>query len=142
MPYSLGKPTENKGFLASESHKLSVGFTVATGETIYSAMPVSLNATGEVVEAAAEAAKTAVIGYAVFGALAGEEVTVVMKSASVAFYGAADTFNPTNLVCYSGFNGTTEYNEAKTANAVAANSIGWALDVAGTIGDIVRVALY
>lgn len=142
MPYSLGTVTVNKGFLLTESHKLHQSFEVATGQTIYKASPVVLDATGKVELAGALEAKANVIGFAVFGALAGEEVTVVMKAASVAFYGSADTFTPANLIAYSGYNGTTEYNEAVTAGALATNQIGWALDVAATIGDVVRVALY
>lgn len=142
MPYSLGNPTVNKGFLKSESHKLHQAFTVAAATTIYKAQPVKLNATGEVVPAAADEAKEVVIGFAVFGAEATEEVTVVMKSASIAYYTAADAFDPTNLITYSGFDVPTEYNQVKTALATAANSLGWALDVAAAPGDVVRVALY
>tara|TARA_R110001632_G_scaffold48342_1_gene121813 strand:- start:260 stop:688 length:429 start_codon:yes stop_codon:yes gene_type:complete len=142
MPYALGNPTVNKGFLKNEVHKLNQAFVVATGQTFYSGMPVVLSATGEAVPAAAGADRIDVIGFALFGATAGETVTVVMKAYAIIFAEAAAALDPSTAVKFGGFNGTTKFNIVSDTTVTVANYIGKSLKVAAAGGDIVEVALF
>jgi hypothetical protein len=142
MPFSLGKKTNNTGFLKVESHKLMNSFEVAASNSVKKGQPVKFNATGEVLPAAAEQALTLIIGYALFDAEAGEQATIVMRASSIVFMQASVALNPTELITYNGFDATTGYNRVKKENATAANQIGWALEVASNAGDIILVALF
>lgn len=140
MPFSLGNKTKNNGFLKVESHKLMNSFEA--GAAIKKAQPVKLNATGQVVPAAAEEALINIIGYAVFDAAEDEQATVVMRASSIAFVQATVAITPDQLVTYNGYDTTTEYNRVKLANAAATNQIGWVLEPAANAGDIVLAALF
>lgn len=140
MPFTLGNKTKNNGFLKVESHKLMNSFTVATA--VKKAQPVKLNNAGEIVPAVAEEALTNIIGYSLFDAGVDEQATVVMRASSIAFVQASVALNPDDLVTYDGFDGTTEYNKVKLANAAATNQIGWVLEPAAAPGDIVLAALF
>lgn len=142
MPYALGTPTVNKGFLKNEVHKLNQAFVVATGETIYSGMPVTLNATGQAVAGTSGVTRINTVGYALFSATAGETVTVTMKAFAIIFAEAADPLDPSSAVKYDGFNTTTKYNKVIDTSVDATNFIGKSLTVAAATGDIVEVAIY
>ncbi len=141
MPYSTGTKTVNKGFLNVENHKMTETFTVAASNTIYEGMPVVLDATGKVVAAGADGANAPafVIGYALGGALAGEEVTVLMKCSAILYVQTDAAINPTEDVEYDGYDTNTGYNIVSKTSVT--NSVGKVLDVAGASGAIVRIAL-
>lgn len=142
MPYALGTPTVNKGFLKNEVHKLNQAFVVATGETIYSGMPITLNAAGEAVAAASGETRINVVGYALFGATAGETVTVTMKAFAIIFAEADQALDPSTAVKYAGFNATSKYNKVTDASVDATNYIGKSLTAAAASGDVVEVAIF
>jgi hypothetical protein len=142
MPYALGTPTVNKGFLKNEVQKLNQAFVVATGETFFSGMPTVLNAAGEAVPAGVGALRETIIGFALFGAKAGEEVTVTLKAFSIIFAEVVNALNPSMVVKYAGFNATTGFNKIDDTGADATNYIGKPLRAATTAGDIVEVALF
>ena len=93
MPETLGDVTQNVFEEGPEAHKLHMEFVVATGNSVRRGIHVKMNATGEVVEAAADDDAGEVIGVAKFGAAAEERVTIVMRgfAALWALCGAATT---------------------------------------------------
>lgn len=141
MPYSIGTPTVNKGFLKTEEEALTESFVVAASNTIYEGMPVKLDATGKLVAGAADGGDTPafIIGYALFGGTAGEEVTVLMKAKAILYVQTDAAINPTEDVEYDGFDTNTGYNIV--SKTTVTNSVGKLLDVASGSGSIVRLAL-
>jgi hypothetical protein len=147
---SLGKVTKNT-ILKSESHKLHEEFTVAAGQTIYQGQPVKLNAAGEVLVYATADGDALLLGYAMCQtpAIAGELVTIAVRGylTIMAISGGAVNCGPVQYSSYdtsTDIGGTTGYNVVATAavtSGVAANQIGWALDLADGANDLIRVLL-
>lgn len=140
MPYSVGTKTVNKSFLTSESYKLHIAFIAAAA--VEAGQAVKLDATGKIIPCVTLEDKSVVIGYSMFKTAIGDTATIIMKSASVIMAQATEVTNPTDLISYDGFDGATGYNKVIVTGATVANQIGYALEPAAAIGDIIEVALF
>jgi hypothetical protein len=147
---SLGKVTKNT-ILKSTPHKLHEEFTVASANTVYQGQPVKLNAAGEVAVWATGDGDALLLGYAMCQtpAAAGELVTIAVRGfmTIMCITSAAVNCGPVQYGSYdtsTDIGGTTGYNVVATAtvtSGVAASQIGWALDLADSSNDLIRVLL-
>lgn len=137
---SVGEPSKTL-FLKQENHKLHHEFEVAAANTIKRGNLITLNTDGEAVLAADGAKATAVIGYSIHDANAGELITVVMKAHTIIFAKPNGILNA-GPVAYDGTNDEdTSYNSFDAPAVELDDVVGWAIDKAAAADDTIRVAL-
>lgn len=138
-----GTPTKRALFLNVESHKLMLGFPLASGASFKKGQPLKLTATGEVTPLLAADAAYLKIGTALHDSTTKEpEITVIMKAHLVitTISGAALNAGPVK------FSAMGTGDNIDRSIYVAATDIdttqGWALDNATAAGQEIQVALY
>ena len=108
---------------------------------LFEGCPVVLTSTGEVIRFnSTHTANLQVIGYAIHNKVAGELVTVALKARAVVNALSADAIVP-GAVAYSSYDTTAERMKFTDGSVTVTNMMGWALDVADSADDAIRVAL-
>lgn len=140
MLSNLGEKTKSAFLKEVENHKLHQEFEVAASNTVFKGQPVKLDATGKIVPAAAAEAEHNIIGVAIMDGAEGELVTVGMRGYAIIWAESVAALTP-GPIKYTGYNGTTEYNQVDSGTVTQANAMGWALDVASAAAELVRVVI-
>jgi len=141
MPGQIGDTTKTLFLNGPEAHKLHLEFEVAAGATIAKGQLVTLDATGKVTPAVAGDLEYNILGVSMHDGVGddGDLVTIATRGYSVIY---AEAGAALDAGAVEGDNGPgTEYPQVVIPAADYASVVGWSLDVAVDIGDVVRVLL-
>jgi len=142
----FGEQTKSVFLKSIESHKLHQEFEVKVGVSVVQGQPLKLVAADGTVEpAGAGELNHLIIGYALQNRAAGELVTVGMKAYGIVWAQSLGAL-AAGPVMVSATAPTDPFYRAYEAVVLAtangADTVGWSLDAAAGVGELIRVAIY